>query len=126
MVAYVALLRKDKNSDYGVDFPDFPGCVTAAPTMEEAVKAAKEALMLHLEGMQEDNDLIPEPSAMEQIMKEKFNKDAVAFLVEIAKVPERVKRINVTLPEDVLYAIDRITKNRSRFLAQAAREKLGN
>ena len=29
MVAYIALLRKDRASDYGVEFPDFPGCVTA-------------------------------------------------------------------------------------------------
>jgi hypothetical protein len=26
---YIAYLHKDKNSDYGVSFPDFPGCITA-------------------------------------------------------------------------------------------------
>lgn len=27
MTAYIALLRKDRASDYGVGFPGFPGCV---------------------------------------------------------------------------------------------------
>jgi hypothetical protein len=30
MPSYIALLRKDPDSDYGVEFPDFPGWVTAA------------------------------------------------------------------------------------------------
>ncbi|MCC7168476.1 MAG: type II toxin-antitoxin system HicB family antitoxin, partial [Rhodospirillales bacterium] len=29
MVTYVAYLRKDSDSDYGVEFPDLPGCVSA-------------------------------------------------------------------------------------------------
>jgi metal-responsive CopG/Arc/MetJ family transcriptional regulator len=32
--------------------------------------------------------------------------------------------VNVSLPEDLLEAIDRVSDNRSRFLAEAAREKL--
>lgn len=51
MAAYIALLRKDDASDYGVDFPDFPGCVTAGLTMDEARHMAAEALQLHVEGM---------------------------------------------------------------------------
>ena len=35
---YIAYLHKDKNSDYGVSFPDFPGCVTGGKTLEEARK----------------------------------------------------------------------------------------
>src|SRR5947208_491608 len=36
MTAYIALARKEHASDFGVDFPDFPGCVTAAQTLERA------------------------------------------------------------------------------------------
>ena len=35
MTAYIALLRKDQGSDYGMGFPDFPGCVTAGTTLED-------------------------------------------------------------------------------------------
>jgi predicted RNase H-like HicB family nuclease len=33
MTAYIALIRKEPDSDFGVDFPDFPGCVTAGRTL---------------------------------------------------------------------------------------------
>ncbi|MBL0942631.1 MAG: type II toxin-antitoxin system HicB family antitoxin, partial [Alphaproteobacteria bacterium] len=33
---YIALIHKDKNSDFGVSFPDFPGCITAGKTLDEA------------------------------------------------------------------------------------------
>lgn len=33
MTAYIALLRKKPTNDFGVDFPDFPGCVTAGKTL---------------------------------------------------------------------------------------------
>jgi len=34
MGSYIALLRKEKDSDIGVDFPDFPGCITVGNTLE--------------------------------------------------------------------------------------------
>jgi predicted RNase H-like HicB family nuclease len=48
---YIACLHKDKNSDCGVSFPDFPGCITAGSTLEEARSMAAEALALHVAGM---------------------------------------------------------------------------
>lgn len=124
MTAFIALLRKDQSGDYGVDFPDFPGCVTAGKTLEEARNAAVEALTFHIEGMRDDGDEIPRPSSLDNIMNNPDNQEAVVFIVDIPLSVEKVRRINVTLPEDIVYKIDRITKNRSRFLAQAAREKL--
>ena len=59
MAAYIALLRKDAGSDYGVDFPDLPGCVTVGRTLEEARRAAADALALHLESMAEDGEAAP-------------------------------------------------------------------
>jgi predicted RNase H-like HicB family nuclease len=124
MTAYIALLRKGPTSDYGVDFPDFPGCVTAGKSLEEARKMAAEALELHLEGMREDRESIPEPSSLDAIMNAPENQDAIAFLVEDRSNAPKSVRINVMLPQDVLLAIDRRTTNRSRFLAEAARAKL--
>jgi predicted RNase H-like HicB family nuclease len=36
MPAYVALIHKDADSDYGVSFPDPPGVITAGSTLDEA------------------------------------------------------------------------------------------
>jgi len=42
--------------------PDLPGCVTTGKTVEEIERNIREAIELHLEGMLEDGDPIPEPS----------------------------------------------------------------
>ncbi len=124
MTTYVALLRKDPTSHYGVDFPDFPGCVTAGRTLDEARHLAKEALDLHLAGMMEDKKTLPVPTSLDAIMDDPANRQAVAFLVDIPATPGRSVRVNVMLPEDLVGAIDRVTRNRSRFLADAAKAKL--
>src|SRR6201995_685306 len=124
MASYIALLRKDQRSDYGVDFPDFPGCVTAGRTLEEARRMAEEALAFHVDGMRQDGEPIPPPSPMDVIMTDRRNRNAVAFLVDLPAQSRRAVRINVSLPEDVVQSIDRVSANRSRFLAEAARERL--
>jgi predicted RNase H-like HicB family nuclease len=124
MTAYIALLRKDADSDYGVDFPDFPGCVTAGATLEEARRMAAEALSLHADGMIEDGVALPEPSALDAVMADRDNLDAVAFLVDVPVETSRAVRVNITIPEDLLKQIDRATNNRSKFLANAARVAL--
>jgi predicted RNase H-like HicB family nuclease len=44
MCQFIALIHKDADSDYGVSFPDLPGCVTAGATLDEARDMAAEAL----------------------------------------------------------------------------------
>jgi len=106
MSAYLALIHKDAGSDYGVSFPDFPGCVTAGSTLDEARANAAEALLFHIEGMVEDSEALPVPSALEAVMRECGNRDAVAFLVDVPARPAKTARVNITLPEDVLRDID--------------------
>ena len=126
MTTYIALLHKDEASDYGVEFPDFPGCVTAGRTLEDARQMAAEALELHVEGMIEDNEPVPEPSALDTIMQDAENRKAVAFMGDVATKPARSMRVNVTLPDDLLREIDSRTSNRSRFLTEAAWARLKN
>ncbi len=88
MADYIALLSKDQDSEYGVDFPDFPGCVTAGTSPEEARELALEALCLHIEGMIEDGEPIPPPSSVERIRSDPANSDAVDILV--VSVPDEL------------------------------------
>ncbi len=124
MTSYIALLYKDTDSDYGVSFPDFPGCITAGKTLEDARHMAAEALAFHISGMRSGGETIPDPSTVDEINADPENSGALLFLVEVPDPPGRAVRINVTLPEDLIAAIDRTSKNRSRFLAEAARERL--
>ena len=89
MATYIALLRKDPDSDYGVDFPDFPGCVTAGRDLDEARVMAAEALSGHIACMAEEGLPIPAPSAFQDVMADPDNADALLFQVE---VPVKVAR----------------------------------
>ena len=44
-----------------------PGCLPCAKDTDEAIDNAKEALGVHLYGMEKDGDTIPKPSALESI-----------------------------------------------------------
>lgn len=124
MPEYIALIHKDPGSDYGVSFPDFPGCVTAGTTVEEARRMAGSALAFHMAGMIEDGEAIPQPSRLEDVMADPENRDAVAIFVPVRKSV----RVSITMPEDVLAEIDRYAKShgltRSDFFAQAAKRAL--
>lgn len=50
---YPAIFHKDEDGGFWVSFPDLEGCFTQGETLEEAFAMAKEALVLHLDGMEE-------------------------------------------------------------------------
>jgi predicted RNase H-like HicB family nuclease len=80
---YIAYLHKDPDSDFGVSFPDFPGCVTIGRTLKEARRMAAEALALHLSGMIEDGEVVPAPSNLDGLKNDPNMKGPVAVLVGI-------------------------------------------
>jgi predicted RNase H-like HicB family nuclease len=80
---YIAYIHKDRDSDFGVSFPDFPGCVTAGKTLEHARRMAAEALAMHIAGMIEDNEVVPTPSTLDDLKNDPDMKVAVAFLVGV-------------------------------------------
>lgn len=64
--AFIAIFHYDEDG-ISISFPDLPGCFPCAHSTDEALKNAKEALGLHLFGMEQDGDPIPEPTALENI-----------------------------------------------------------
>ena len=120
---YIAYLHRDSHSDYGVSFPDFPGCITAGSTLEEARRMAVEALSLHTAGMREDGEAIPEPSTLDELRNDPTMKGAVAFLVE-PEESEKTVRINITVRESQIAEIDRLAKehrlSRSAYMVHRA------
>jgi len=121
---YVALIHKEAKSDFGISFPDFPGCISAGSTLQEAFAMGAEALAGHVEEMIEAGQKIPEPSSMDKVMAKRENRDGVAVMVPEPAISDRPERVNVMLPRRLLRRIDAASKNRSRFLAEAAEEKL--
>ena len=125
MATYIALLHKDADSDFAVTFPDFPGCVSAASNLDGLRRNAAEALALHIEGMIEDGDEVPEPTSLDDYTADpETDPKLPLLLVSGPQEQSRSVRVNVMLPERLLADIDQVTGNRSRFLAEAARAKL--
>ena len=60
---YAVIIEHDPEmGSYGAYAPDLPGCGVAADTREEAVTLIQEAIVFHLEGLQEEGLPIPEAS----------------------------------------------------------------
>ena len=69
---------------YVASYPEFPGCLTCAETLEEVISSALDAKKAWLEAALEDGDTIQEPE---------FNEETIAALneaEEICKYPFHV------------------------------------
>jgi predicted RNase H-like HicB family nuclease len=62
---YAVFIEHVPGSNYSAYVPDLPGCVTTGNTIEEVRSNIQEAISLHLDGMREDGEPIPEPSIVE-------------------------------------------------------------
>jgi predicted RNase H-like HicB family nuclease len=125
MTEYIALIHKDQHSSFGASFPDLPGCISAADSLEDLRPMIEESLSLHIDGLLEDGDALPEPSTLDAIVKSKDYTDAVAVMVvKSPEAPDATVRVNITLPEKTLAQIDRKAAqkgmSRSSFLVKAA------
>jgi predicted RNase H-like HicB family nuclease len=121
-VIYFAIIERAPRG-YGVFFPDLPGCTSAGDTVTEAAINAEEALAGHLLVCEQHGDAIPEPSELDQLEVDS-DVDEVARLLVRGERKGKAVRINITLDEGLLAAIDKVAENRSGFLAEAARVAL--
>ena len=129
MANYIAIVHKETKSDFGVSFADFPGCITAGKNIDEAKDMAQEALTLHIQGMIEDGEQLPDPARLEEIMGDPDYGNAIAYLVvSVPDAKPRTVRVNVTVPEMTPKKIDAAAKkrgmSRSSFLVYAAQNAI--
>jgi predicted RNase H-like HicB family nuclease len=60
---YLVILEHAEGSNFSAYVPDLPGCVSTGGTREECLHNIREAIAVHIEGMLEDGDPIPEPTS---------------------------------------------------------------
>jgi predicted RNase H-like HicB family nuclease len=58
-----AIVIEKAGSNYSAYVPDLPGCIATGVTVTEAEKLIREAVELHLSGLREDGQPIPQPSS---------------------------------------------------------------
>jgi predicted RNase H-like HicB family nuclease len=123
---YHAVVHKEPDSAFGLQFPDLPGCFSAADRIEDVIPNAIEALSLWFEDEQE-----AEPSPIERV-RELASADLAegAFLVMVPWIGKGGKpaRVNISIDRAMLDAIDKAAAmrrlTRSAFLAEAARNEI--
>jgi predicted RNase H-like HicB family nuclease len=64
MTRYLVIIERDEEGGYSAWAPDLPGVAAAGSTYDETLTLMREAVAFHLEGMREDGDPIPVPSAV--------------------------------------------------------------
>lgn len=60
---YLVIYEKGPTS-WGAYVPDLPGCVAAGQSREEVRQLIEGAIEMHLDGLREDGEPIPEPTAI--------------------------------------------------------------
>lgn len=124
---FPATVAKETNN-YGVYFCDLPGCIATGSTLDEALRAAKEGLALHLWGMEQDGDSIPTPTPFEKI---RVKEGETLCLLDInmmdirAQMDNRPVEKTLTIP----WYLNELAEERhidcSQVLQSALRERLG-
>ena len=61
-VSYFAVFEENKDGVFGVYFPDISVCISFGETLEKAQKKAKEALKLHVYGLEKYGEQLPASS----------------------------------------------------------------
>lgn len=84
---YIVVIHKDPNSDFGVSFPDFPGCITAGRSLEEAKVMAVEALEGHIAEMRAAGESVPAPASLDAVLANPDFADSAAFIVVQVRQP---------------------------------------
>ena len=123
---YVAVIDKDPDSAFGVQFPEVPGCFSAADTFEDIVPNAIEALSLFFEDS--------EPAcahgleAVREQVAEHIAQGAVLMMIPYVGDRKRVVRVNLSLEKGFLDTLDEAARmrgmTRSAFVEKAATREI--
>ncbi len=123
---FPAIIERAKKG-FGVFFPDMPGCTSYGKTIEEAALNAEAALRGHLLLMARDGDPIPIQRPLDKIESDPEVKEAARIMVR-ADLPGKAVRLNISLDEGLVEAIDATAQargmTRSGFLAEAAKRAI--
>src|SRR5271165_5702545 len=122
----IAIETGDSKHAFGVVVPNLPGCFSAGDTLDEALANAREAILLHLEGLLDEGKAFPAPRSIEQLQKKRSYRGWTwpVVDVDVSELGDKAARIDITLPQRILRAVDaHATKRgetRSGFFARAA------
>jgi len=98
---YPAVFAYVEGYEIAVTFPDLPGCATCGIDDANALLMGQEAMGLHIWGMESDNDVIPVPTRLCDVVVQSNER---AVLISVFMPTIRLSQVNrsvnrtVTLP----------------------------
>lgn len=125
--AYVAIFDY-ADDGISISFPDLPGCLPCAETTDQALGNAREAMGLHLWGMEQDNEPIPTPTPITDIQLEPHQ---VPVLVDVFmpamrdRITNRFVKKTLSLPAWLADMADADGVNCSKVFQRALMDYLG-
>ena len=126
-LTYLAVFETDEAPGISVYFPDIPGCVSCGNNFDHAFHMAKDALSLHIYGMEKDGEAAP-------VRADNIPKiEAGSIVVPVTIYPDAVKdelsnrrvKTTVTIPYWLKSVAEEEGVNYSRLLENALKETLG-
>ena len=125
-LTYLAVFETDDSPGISVYFPDVPGCVSCGDNFDHALKMAKEALALHIYGMEKDGEALPERTDVIPEMSAGNMVVPVVVYPDIVKdeINNRREKTTVTIPHWLKIAAESQGLNYSRLLENAIKETL--
>jgi len=124
---FPAVFQPEEGDTYTVTFPDLPGCVTQGRSLQHALAMARDALELHLYGMESDREQIPDPTRPDQV---DVTAPAFCTLIEAWMPPVRDEMMSrpvkktLTIPRWLNDLADEKGVNYSKVLQEALKERL--
>lgn len=121
-LTYLAVLEQGEDGAYSVYFPDLPGCFSYGEDIDEAQKMATEAASLHVYGMENDNEEIPQPSVrLDKADTEGNIVIPVTIYPDLFRAKKDYERVktNTTLPAWLKRVAEQQKVNYSRLLEAA-------
>ena len=124
---YPAVLERATKKTFAVWLPDFPDCVAAETSQEQAIEKAQNRLAQLVESMAEHDVELPPATALDAIPKPK---DFIAFVMVKVEPPNPSERVNVYLPKNLIARADKraaeLGMSRSSFFGFALNVVLGS
>ena len=68
MKRYAVVIEK-ADGNYSAYVPDLPGCVATGPTVAAIEAESRDAVRLHIEGLQADGLEVPEPTSIAEYVE---------------------------------------------------------
>ena len=128
MKTYFAVVSKERDSAYGLWFPDVEGCFSAADRETDILSNAIEALLLHLEDDEHPHAREVHEIASAPLVAQDLASGSYLIAVPFLTAKNRSVRVNLSLDKGIVDAIDAAARlrglSRSGFLAEAAQNEI--